>query len=363
MRVIGRDPADAPPGTGDEGHLAAIGRYRARDGSPGARVGLDADGPHVVLVVGKRGYGKSHTLGVLAEELAQSAGVSPVVADPMGVFRSLATGDHDLPARPVEPAVPAAALGPRDWCELLALDPGSPAGSLVWRAAGTCETLADVEAFVEAADAAPAARRTALNHVRLAVTWGVFDAGCRRATIDSGACTTVDLAGLEGAPMNAVVAGLASRCYEDRVAGDLARLPWLLVDEAHAFFDGVAADALRRLLTRGRQPGVSLVAATQRPSALPAVAVSQADVLVVHRLTSRADREALAGATPSYLTGSIADRMPTAVGEALVVDDATESVHTIQIRERATPHDGDSPRASAVPIDDAAGRGRTESVE
>jgi DNA helicase HerA-like ATPase len=148
--------------------------------------------------------------------------------------------------------------------------------------------------------------------------------------------------------MNAVVAGVAARCYEARVTEALARLPWLLVDEAHAFFDGIAASALRRLLTRGRKPGASLVAATQRPSALPPVALSQADVLVVHRLTSRADREALADARPSYMTRSIDDRMPTAVGEALVIDDATETVHTIQVRERQTPHDGDSPRASTM---------------
>lgn len=72
-----------------------------------------------------------------------------------------------------------------------------------------------------------------------------------------------------------------------------------------------------------RGPGVSLVAATQRPGALPATAISQADLLVVHRLTGRADRE------------------------ALVIDDATETVNTVTVRERLTPHDGASPRASA----------------
>jgi len=348
MRVIGRDRGDGPPTASNAEHVARLGRYRARDGSPGAGIGLDVDGPHAVLIVGKRGYGKSHTLGVLAEELARTPGVSPTVADPMGVYHTLATGAHDVPATAAEATVSATTLGPRDWCDLLSLDPASPAGSLVWRAAGECETLADLQATVAEADASPAARRAAVNHVRLAATWGVFDRDAGSPSLDDHRCTTLDLAGLRGPAMNAVVAGVASRCYDGRVAGRLDRLPWLLVDEAHAFFDGVAGPALERLLTRGRHPGVSLVAATQRPSALPPVAVSQADVIVVHRLTSRADREALADARPASVPGSLADRMPTAVGEALVVDDATETVHTIQVRERDAPHDGASPSAAAL---------------
>jgi hypothetical protein len=40
--------------------------------------------------------------------------------------------------------------------------------------------------------------------------------------------------------------------------------------------------------------------------------------------------------------------MPTGPGEALVIDDTAEAVRTVAVRERDTPHGGDSPRASAV---------------
>ena len=83
-----------------------------------------------------------------------------------------------------------------------------------------------------------------------------------------------------------------------------------------------------------------------RPGALPPVAISQADLLVVHRLSGHTDRQALADARPALLSDALDDRLPTAVGEALVVDDATETAHTITVRERDTPHDGESPRAS-----------------
>ncbi|MGM0685087.1 MAG: hypothetical protein ACQEUA_12945, partial [Halobacteriota archaeon] len=77
-------------------------------------------------------------------------------------------------------------------------------------------------------------------------------------------------------------------------------------------------------------------------------AVSQADLLVCHRLTAERDLARLAEAEATYLTGDLASRLPTGTGEALVVDDATETAHTVRVRERRTPHGGESPRASDV---------------
>lgn len=348
MRVIGRERARGPAG-----HL---GQYRARDGSPGEAVGVDLDGPHVGLVVGKRGSGKSYTMGVLAEELARTDGVAPIVADPMGVFGTLTdtvAGDATaVPARVVEPRVSAAALDPAAWCTVLDLDPASPAGTLLWRAAEAAETLDGMSEVVADAAADETARFAVDNHLGLADDWGIFDPDA----VDDGrgvdrllttGVSVLDLAGLPRAPMNAVLAAVARRLYDARMADTADRLPWLLVDEAHAFFDGVAEPALRRLLTRGRQPGVSLVAATQRPDALPAVAISQADLLVVHRLTGREDREALAAARPSYMVSTLDERMPTEPGDAVVIDDATETVNAVRVRERHTPHGGETPRVSA----------------
>jgi len=350
MHVLGRRTSDyGETNEGDEangkveesGPVGELGRYRARDGSNGARVAVDLDRPHVVLVVGKRGAGKSHTLGVFAEALARTDGTVPIVGDTMGVFDGLA--GSPLPIRPARPAVPAEALDPRAWCELFGLDPQRGLGSLVWRAAADSRTLDGMRAFVERATVGDAVRRAARNYLDRAVSWGIF---ADASPSLGGAGAVLDFTGLERAAMDAVCAGVAGRLYRRCVDREDVALPWLLLDEAHAFFDGVAERGLRRLLTRGRQPGVSVVLATQRPSALPAVAISQADMLVVHRLTSRADREALADARPSYLTGSLAGRMPTEPGEALVVDDATETAHSIRVRERETPHGGASPRAS-----------------
>ncbi|GAB7009960.1 ATP-binding protein [Halorubrum trueperi] len=388
MHVLGRDAVsddhspgddaahDATVGVGSPLPTVRLGSFLARDGSAGAAVGVDADGPHAGVIFGKRGTGKSYTLGVLAEGLADAGGVAPIVVDPMGVFGGLSAAG----GRVVEPTVRPDAIPAAAWPDLLGLDPTGGAGSLLWRVvadaasergeAGTLDrgatdasgpsdesatstppnaspSLASIRDRVAASDAPPDARRAAANHLRLAESWGVFDADAPPTTsVAAGSPTVLDLAGVPERASSAVLRAVARGLYDARVDGDLDRLPWLLVDEAHAFFGSVAEPALRTLLTRGRSPGVSLVCATQRPGALPSVAVSQSDLLITHRLTAERDVARLAEAETTYLAGNLASRLPTGTGEALVVDDATETAHTLRIRERRTPHDGGSPRAS-----------------
>jgi hypothetical protein len=197
-------------------------------------------------------------------------------------------------------------------------------------------------ATLDGADADPGARRVAATHLNRARSWDVFDPDGLSAPTEP---TVLALAGVSDRAADAVVRAVAAGLYERRVAGE-GPLPWLLVDEAHTFLgaEAVARPALDRLLTRGRAPGVSVVLATQRPDALPGTAVSQADLLVAHRLTGRADLEAVAGARGAYVDGAVADRLPSAVGAALVFDDATERAHAVQVAERETRHDGAAPR-------------------
>jgi DNA helicase HerA-like ATPase len=350
--VIGRGKVVQADDDAPAGHL---GTYRARDGSSGAPLHVDLDGPHAALIVGKRGYGKSYTLGVIAESLSRAQGVAPVIADPMGVFPTLdqpSDGDP-VPADVVsDPEITPTTLDPRSWCALLDLSPESGAGGLVWQAAQEESTLADMRGTIEATAAPGVDRRAAVNHLDLAESWGIFAPDGLDATeLGGGEVTVVDVSGLDSAPMNAVVRGIGEALYRARVNEAIERLPWYMIDEAHTFFGGVGEAALETILTRGRAPGVSLVLATQRPSAVSDVAVSQSDIVVSHRLTSEADLDALEAAQPTYMQTSLAERLPTSPGEVVVIDDATETVHSANVRPRDTPHGGDSPNASDVDVD------------
>jgi hypothetical protein len=335
MHVFGRT------GDGAAGHL---GHFLAADGSRGTAVGVDVERPHAVAVVGKRGSGKTHTLGVLGEVLSDAPGVAPVVVDPMGDLSGL----REAGARVTEPRVRADAVPPASWPPLLGLDPESGAGSLVWRAATEAGTLAEMRSAVATADADATASRAAANHLALAASWEVFSPdGLGAAALDRPDGTVLDCSRLDAAGTNAACLAVARACYERRRRGR-GRLPWLLVDEAQVAFEGVAAGAMETLLTRGRGPGVSLVVATQRPAALPSVAVSQSDLVVAHRLTAEADRNALAAANAAYLDRDVTASVPGERGCALVVDDATEAAHRIRVRARRTESGGGSPRASEV---------------
>lgn len=362
LTVVGRD-ADA------SGQALHLGAYRARDGATGGPVLLDGERPHAVSVVGKRGSGKSHTLGVLAEGLVAADGVAPIIVDPMGEFGAIAEhADGTTPA----PRVRANALPPRAWCDLLDLDPASPAGALVWRAASETTTLDAMTAHVADATADRPTRRAATNHLELARDWSVFSPdGHTATTLLEDSPAVLDCSRLPEPAANAVCRAIATDAYRARSTdtqrarstdetddsgntnghdpNDLTDpFPWLLVDEAHVFFDGVAAPALTTLLTRGRTPGVSLVAATQRPSALPDVALSQSDLTIAHRLTNGHDRDALAHAHP---TRDVTDALPDRTGDALLLDDATDTTHHVHVRDRHTPHHGATPRATEASND------------
>jgi len=246
--VLGRDEDAA-----DDRPAGHIGQYRARDGSHGEALHLDLDGPHAALIVGKRGYGKSYTLGVIVEELARTTGVAPVVIDPMGVFTTLAAeNDGDTIPATVEPqpAVDPATLDPRSWCALLDLSAESAPGGLLWQAASEADTLDAMCAHIEKTDAPAADKRAATNHLTLARSWEIFDPeGLSPQELASEAVTVLDVSGLDTAPMNAVVRAVGEGLYRARVDDTISRLPWLVLDEVHTFFDGVGAAALRTILT------------------------------------------------------------------------------------------------------------------
>jgi len=158
----------------------------------------------------------------------------------------------------------------------------------------------------------------------------------------------LDCTGIRGAPLEAVVHAVADSLYRAAVADRSPSLPWLLVDEAHACErrgGGRRGDALHTGAGARRE----CRAGDPAPERAPAVAVSQSDLVVAHRLTSQADVDALAAAQPTYLAGSVASRLPAGRGEALVVDDATESACTVRVRERRTEHGGGSAERAAAP--------------
>lgn len=92
-------------------------------------------------------------------------------------------------------------------------------------------------------------------------------------------------------------------------------LVWIFIDEAHEFLPlgekTVATDALIQLLREGRQPGISLVLATQQPGQIHHDVMTQSDIVIAHRVTSKPDVEALNFIMQSYVLESVKNRWTT----------------------------------------------------
>jgi DNA helicase HerA-like ATPase len=369
---------------GDEGSLL-LGRYLALDGSTGADVFLDVLRPHAVLICGKRGYGKSYTMGVLIEELARlpypiRKNFCAIVVDTMGIFtcmgkpsserglgewglrpeacpiRTFAPRAH-VRSRPVLPLeIPTGSLSYYDYCELLGIEQLSEHGAVLMKAIGDKKDF-EIEDLIKKADGSSVLG----GLLHMLSSWGLFSGKASfDGLLEPGSVNVLDLSGYGHEPevKSCIVASLARALYDVRVAArkaeDGARekpLVWLFIDEAHMFMDASQNSRAGRVLAnewlrQGRQPGLSLVLATQRPSALGKDVLSQADVIICHRLTLRDDVEALEAARPTYVKEPLPDamaRLGKGRGAAIVIDDATESYHVIKIRPRVSEHGGSEP--------------------
>ncbi len=128
---------------------------------------------------------------------------------------------------------------------------------------------------------------------------------------------------------------------------------WMFIDEAHMFVprdrETPAADVLvNEWLRQGRQPGLSVVFATQRPAALHSDVMSQSDIIICHRLTAQDDITALEAIHPTYMREGISDNLKkigTEKGVALIIDDTSEAAHLVKMRPRKSWHGGEEPGA------------------
>ena len=134
---------------------------------------------------------------------------------------------------------------------------------------------------------------------------------------------------------------------------------WLVIDEAHVVAPSgevsPARSALVEYVKRGRDAGLSLVLATQQPSALDDRILSQVNLTFSHRLSFQSDINAAMNRIPTKSVRAMkyAGMSLTNFGDMLRVleagqcflgDHASSRAVLVQIRPRVTAHGGYSPR-------------------
>lgn len=220
-----------------------------------------------------------------------------------------------------------------------------------------------IQAVQQDSEAEKLTKQSLVGRLRMAKTWGLIEkTGTRIQDLARpGTISTIDVSayrqaiGMEGT-RDIIVALVGKRIFEERmlyrkeeeaklIRGERKEsampLVWLFVDEAHMFMPkdepSIALQVLLEWVRVGRQPGLSLVLATQRPERLHPDAISQADLFISHRMTSQIDIQAVSALRPSYLHQDFDkyyQEMPRGKGFALVLDDNTEKVWLIRVRPR-----------------------------
>lgn len=152
--------------------------------------------------------------------------------------------------------------------------------------------------------------------------------------------------------LSTIESGISFLGVESELKKDEVPLIWILIDEGHEFLPVVgrtaATDALVQLLREGRQPGISLVLATQQPGKIHTDVMTQSDIVISHRLTAERDINALNAMMQTYLTSDIQkylNNLPKLLGSAIILDDNSERIYPVRVRPRLSWHGGAAPTA------------------
>lgn len=423
--IIGRNKEDKEK-FGNQG-LIYLGKGYVKMGnytSLSNKIWLDVARSHVILVAGKRGSGKSYSLGVICEELSDlpnevRKNIAPLIFDTMGIFWTMKyKNEKDIPLLeewelkprnlPANVWIPAgyfneyekrgiqvdkkfalavSELDIEDWLSIFNLQMTEPVSVLIQKAISELQSLTqfDIEDIIElinkTKEAEEQTKKSAKALFEAAKSWKVFAKKNEPATkitdlICAGKTSILDLSVYSSTSafnVRALIIGLVSKkLFNQRI---LARkkeeiesikhgidssyrekkempLVWLFLDEAHEFLPmnekTPASNALIQILREGRQPGISLVLATQQPGAIHRDVMTQSDIIISHRLTNKKDIEALNEIMQSYLLETINKSMrnlPDLRGSAILLDDNSERLYPVRVRPRFTWHGGEAPKA------------------
>ncbi len=424
--IIGRDLVDKKR-FGDKG-LIYIGKGYVKMGnytSLSNKIWMDVARSHIILVAGKRGSGKSYTIGAIAEEISNlppetSQNIASIIFDTMGIFWTMKyknekdralLDEWDLKSKslPVKIFVPfgkvddyksknipidstfalrASELEAEDWLTVFNLEMTSLVGALIERTIGNLKianpdyVLKDIQDEIERdVKADKESKEIALTLFKAADFWGIFsttsegtevhdlvNAGTTtvldtsvyssigafnvRALVISLICRKIFKARMDARKKEEVEAIQHGQEYLEYKSQRQEPLVWFFIDEVHEFLakdqKTPATDALIQLLREGRQPGISLVIATQQPGKLHHDALTQADIVISHRVTAKPDIDALNEIMQTYLLENIKqhmDDLPALKGSAILLDDNSERIYSIRVRPRFTWHGGEAPSA------------------
>ncbi len=389
------------------------------------KVFMDIAGAHVVFICGKRGGGKSYTMGVIAEGMADldpeiRQNLSIILLDTMGIYWTMKYPNKEdielLHQWGLEPksldvkiftptghffkfkkqgiptdvpfAIKPSELSADNWVMTFGLKDNDDTAILINEVINTLKDKNEDydfdEIFTEInnSDFEKSVKINAINLFKNTKAWGLFDSrGTNLADlVKPGQITVLDVSCYATMPnswniKNLVIGLVSEKLFIQRMvarkteefqeinkqinffssdSGTKQEMPlvWLVIDEAHEFLPlkgkTLATDPLVTIMREGRQPGISLILATQQPGKIHTDVMTQSDIVISHRITAKIDTDALGMLMQSYMRTGLTeqlDNLPRVKGAAIIFDDTNEKMYPIRVRPRITWHGGASPNA------------------
>ncbi|MEM5871599.1 MAG: ATP-binding protein [Candidatus Aenigmatarchaeota archaeon] len=415
--IIGKDWKDLKK-YGEKG-TAFIGKHIVGKGEEAHLTNpilMDLTRPHVVLICGKRGTGKSYTAGVIVEEIYKLPdeirnNLSVIFIDTMGIYWSMKLPNEKeidllkewgikpegiktklfVPKGFVEDyketgitvdypfTISVGELKAEDWATTFGFSMVDDHGILIEKIIdelqekfGNKYSIRDIVNAIKKDETTEKKVKDALiNRFIAAESWGLFEKEGTKVEdfLKPGSVSIIDVSHYmqvsESWSIRSMVVGLLARkIFTQRlmarkteeygqITGQTKKtipMVWFMMDEAHQFLPNegstAASGPLLTLIKEGREPGISILMITQRPNKLHEDALSQADIVISHRLTSKADIEALRSIMQTYMLEDIEEylnELPKMKGSAIVLDDNSERIYPIHVRPRFSWHAGGSP--------------------
>ena len=211
------------------------------------------------------------------------------------------------------------------------------------------------------------AKNVLTSFLQVASSWGLFSKQGMSISdiVKPNQVSVIDLSRVKGEEWgvrNLLAAWIIRNVYHERVLArkeeELAKtegrkpektfpLTWIVLEEAHNFIPSdkktVSTEPVLTLAKQGREPGISLICVTQMPNKVHQDVLSQTDLVISFRLTSRDDLQALHAVYQTYMQEELErliNRLPRWPGAAIILDDNLERVFTVNIRPRLSWHAG-----------------------
>jgi DNA helicase HerA-like ATPase len=200
--------------------------------------------------------------------------------------------------------------------------------------------------------------------------------------LQPGQCTVLQLNEIDERDQQVIVATLLRRINQARMdtekgkvqANDERFLPYpvfILLEEAHHFapHDGeaITTGILKQVLAEGRKFGIGVGLISQRPGKLDADVLSQCLTQCIMRIVNEVDQKSVASAVEGVGHDLLQNLPALSKGQAIIAGSAINTPVICRVRERITPHGGESKDAPAewqahFGADAAAGRARDEAL-